>query len=204
MKPDKSIVEFLCRDENLAIALEVGEAFNAVCDNIEDRFLDKMQGDLFLKFSKSDLLKNWKLVKDLGTPSKTRRYASVYLDSKVEHDHYLYYVLCIARESSEFYVYYGLEWAGVSDEEPKDIDTRAGSSLITFLKDKEFERNKWTIGRKTVASFMSRKEMLLTLQQRATELSALWVDDFWAFVQKTSDMVETTNDTLNRKPNKAD
>jgi hypothetical protein len=203
VNPDKSIVEFLCRDENLALAIEVAEAIDAIDAHVEGRFLDLMHAGMVKRFKSSPLQGAWKLEKEIDQASKTRRYAGVYISPrKTDSSPHLFYGLIVCRESSEHSIYYGLEWGGKSGEKPASFPTEESAPLVEFLGDREFSGSKWTLGWKVVASFMSRKELLLAIHQRSEELARTAVDDCWAFVEKTVNMVAATNASLGRPAKK--
>jgi hypothetical protein len=199
LNPDKSIIEFLCRDENLSLAIEVADAIDAVDEHIELRFLNLMHETLSKRFKLSSMDRLWKLEMEVEQASKTRRYAGVYISPRNNSPrNYLLYSLIVCRESSEYTLYYGLEWGGKSNEQPAGFPTDESTPLVAFLEDREFDGSKWTLGWKIVGSFMNRKELLLALHQRGKELSATAVNDFWAFVESTTEMVTKTNASLER------
>jgi hypothetical protein len=199
VNPDKSIVEFLCRDENLSLAIEVAEAIDAVYERVEAEFLNLMSRALAEKFDARIHGGDWVLEKEVDEPSKTRRYAGVYISPRRnEAPHYLYYPLVVCREGAEFYLYYGLEWWGTSDEQPKEFPTNESSPLVAFLDEREFKRSRWTLGWKTVATFTDRGELLLSLHQRGKELATTAVQDLLGFFEATVGMVSATNTSLAR------
>jgi hypothetical protein len=204
MSIDTSIVEFLCRDENLALAMEVADAVDKVHKNIEGRFLDLLEAAITSGLKRRAFARRWTPQRYHVDITRTyESYAGIYLNP-LQGKSALGYGAILWREGAEYQIYYGLEWTGSqnSNEQPKGFPTKESGPLITFLDDHEFKRSKWTLGWKTVASFKSRKEMTLALHQRSGELVQTLVRDFLNFIEQTEAMVRATNQSLCSIPSK--
>jgi hypothetical protein len=204
MTSNLPIVEFLSLPENLPLVVDVVENFSALYDALEKRFVDSLWRLVQAKYAASSLSRDWILRPAWVDPGKItgNRHAGAYLTPVVPAKIYPFPGIYITRESGNYYLYYGIEWDGESDSEPKNFPGEKSRTLTDFLSANEFDRNRWTLGWKNYRTFTGLKQFLTTIGTPAEFeiLAAGAVDDFWAFFEDTSAMVGDLNRYLFNQP----
>jgi hypothetical protein len=198
MKTDKAIVDFLCKPENLRIALEVADAVEDIYERVQADFFIPVHKELSSRLSASQFAHAWRLGKG-SDRSRAYQYSGVWLlPHPSNQDYYLYYSLVAARESDSNYLYYGLDWGGKKERQPEAFPTKAARPLVDYAEKKGFNRNEYGPAFKELATFDGRRGLILGLSQRSDELRNEGVKVFWDFFLNTRCFVEATNASLKR------
>ena len=131
MKTDPAIVQFLCRPENVRLALQVSEAMDDAFTYLRREFEKEVCAGVQRRLNGNSFSGHFRFEpgEDIG---KSNRYYGVwYIPEGISQEYYLHYSLVYAEEGDDEYLYYGLEWGSSDKAEPPGFAAKDVRCSIT-------------------------------------------------------------------------
>ena len=194
MKTDPAMVAFLCKPENLKYALEVADAIDDVCQNIQAEFFGPIYKEISAKLSADPLGQQWRIEQGLDDAASNCITYGIWLVPEQRLQKYqLHYSLVTAIEEDDHYLYFGIDWGGRRMKQPEGFPGKAGKPLVEFLVGEGCESSEYTVGWKVLARFTGRKDLVLKLRERSEELGNEGCRLFWKLFTDTAPLVAAVN-----------
>ena len=185
---DSAICDFLAREENLAIALEIAARIEEVEQRLGARFWEGVRADLGQRLQQAGLRKSWDQELIEGSDGIT----GICLSPKCPgaSESVFRYEFAEERGSANRYmIYQGILL-------PSSVSRAARSGLADLrdsLLEEGYRKTKRYIAWKHIREFASLKEFLLAIAGKGDQLAAGAAETFWDFIDATRARVAKLN-----------
>jgi len=192
MNYEDAVLDFLSKEENLLIALEVSERIEQVKIRLHKEFWITFRSALQDTLTQSRWSNEWE-VRMIGAPLKDYAKCVLVPQSVRQGQRYLRLALPQGTRSSDYRLHYGVLWNKALGTELniKEVDV-----LADKLRKEGFRSDSWWIGYKYLNYYPPRKEFLLRMAASKDEFIQEMIELLWALFEGKYPLIEGANAAL--------